>query len=74
MRRYYPDCSRETKVVKRHPPVSYASKVMKHDGFIPKVIRGVGIVRVFKEPKQGMLVRYWLKVFVRKQGNKGFLF
>jgi hypothetical protein len=51
MRRYYPDCSREAKVVKRHPPVGYASKVMKHNSFIPKVIGSVRIVRVFKKPK-----------------------
>jgi len=72
MGRYYPDCSGEAEVVERHPPVGYAREVMKHDGFIPKVIGGVGIVRVFEEPKQGVLVGYGLKVFVGKEGDKGF--
>jgi hypothetical protein len=65
MGRYYPDCSGESKVVKRHPPVSYSGKVMKHNRFIPKVVRSIRIVGVFKESKQGVLVGYWLKVFVR---------
>ena len=72
MGRYYPDRCGEAKVVERHPPVGYASEVVKHDGFIPKVIGSVGIVGVFKKPKQGMLVGYGLKVFVREEGDEGF--